>query len=43
LREHDRSADFIESTALRGIYENEDEFNFSTDEAVARGRPRPGS
>jgi hypothetical protein len=38
---HDRIADVIESTALRGIYEIEDEFDFSTDEAVSRGRPGP--
>jgi hypothetical protein len=37
---HDRIADVIESTALRGIYEIADEFDFSTDQAVARGRPR---
>jgi hypothetical protein len=36
---HDRIADVIESTALRGIYEVTDEFDFSTDETVARGRP----
>jgi hypothetical protein len=40
---HDRIAEVVESTALRGIYEIEDEFDFSTDEAVSRGRPRPGS
>jgi hypothetical protein len=36
---HDRIAEVIESTALRGIYEIEDEFDFSTDETVALGRP----
>jgi hypothetical protein len=36
---HDRIAEVIESTALRGIYEIADEFDFSTDETVARGRP----
>ena len=36
---HDRIDDVIESTALRGIYEVVDEFDFSTDESVARGRP----
>jgi hypothetical protein len=36
---HDRIADVVESTALRGIYEIEDEFDFSTDETVTRGRP----
>jgi hypothetical protein len=40
---HDRIAEVVESTALRGIYEVEDEFDFSTDETVSRGRPRPGS
>lgn len=35
---HDRIADVIESTALRGIYEIADEFDFSTDETVSRGR-----
>ena len=39
---HDRIADVIESTSLRGIYEIVAEFDFSTDEAVARGRP-PGT
>jgi hypothetical protein len=38
---HDRIADVIESTAVRGIYEIEDEFDFSTDESVSRGRPTP--
>jgi hypothetical protein len=38
---HDRIADVIESTALRGIYEIEDEFDFSTDDTVSRGRPGP--
>jgi hypothetical protein len=36
---HDRIDDVIESTHLRGIYEVLDEFDFSTDDAVARGRP----
>jgi hypothetical protein len=36
---HDCIAEVIESTALRGIYEVADEFDFSTDESVARGRP----
>jgi len=36
---HDRIDAVIESTALRGIYEVADEFDFSTDETVARGRP----
>jgi hypothetical protein len=29
----------IESTSVRGIYEVIDEFDFSTDETVERGRP----
>jgi uncharacterized membrane protein (UPF0127 family) len=36
---HDRIDDVIESTTVRGIYELVDEFDFSTDESVARGRP----
>lgn len=32
---HDRIADVIESTTLRGIYEILDEFDFSTDASVA--------
>ena len=40
---HDRIDEVIESTALRGIYEIADEFDFSTDESVARGRPARGS
>jgi hypothetical protein len=36
---HDRIDEVIESTALRGIYEVADEFDFSTDETVAGGRP----
>lgn len=39
---HDRIDEVIESTTLRGIYEIEDEFDFSTDDAVARVRPAPG-
>jgi hypothetical protein len=35
----ERIDDVIESTQLRGIYEVLDEFDFSTDETVARGRP----
>ena len=38
---HDRIADVIESTQIRGIYEVRDEFDFSTDETVAAARP-PG-
>jgi hypothetical protein len=38
---HERVADVIESTVAHGIYEVVDEFDFSTDDAVARGRP-PG-
>ena len=36
---HARIDEVIESTQLRGIYELLDEFDFSTDESVARGRP----
>jgi hypothetical protein len=36
---HDRIAAVIESTTLRGVYEITDEFDFSTDETVAAGRP----
>jgi len=36
---HDRLADVIESTTVRGIFELTHSFDFSTDEAVARGRP----
>jgi hypothetical protein len=36
---HDRIDDVIEATTVRGIYQVEAEFDFSTDETVARGRP----
>jgi hypothetical protein len=36
---HDRIDAVIESTQLRAIYEQVDEFDFSTDESVAAGRP----
>jgi hypothetical protein len=36
---HERIEDVVESTELRGIYEVADEFDFSTDETVASGRP----
>ena len=36
---HDRVAEVIESTTLRGIYEVSDEFDFSTNATVAAGRP----
>jgi hypothetical protein len=36
---HDRIAEVIESTSIRGIYEVVDEFDFSTDASVERGRP----
>lgn len=36
---HDRIAAVIESTVVRGIYELRDEFDFTSDETVARGRP----
>jgi hypothetical protein len=37
---HARIDAVIESTQLRGVYEVLDEFDFSTGETVARGRPR---
>jgi hypothetical protein len=36
---HERIDAVIESTALRGIYEVVEEFDFSSDETVAAGRP----
>lgn len=36
---HERIADVIESTSVRGIYELTDEFDFSSDESVSQGRP----
>ncbi len=36
---HDRLAGVIESTTVRAIYEQRDEFNFSSDDTVAQGRP----
>ena len=36
---HDRISVVVESTTVRGIYELRDEFDFSTDASVARGRP----
>ena len=36
---HDRLDEVIQSTTLRGLYEVLDEFDFSTDETVAAGRP----
>ena len=36
---HDRLADVIESTTVRAIYEQRDEFDFSSDDTVANGRP----
>ena len=36
---HDRIAEVIEATTLRGIYEDVAEYDFATDESVARGRP----
>ena len=36
---HARIADVVEASVVRGIYEVTDEFDFSTDETVARGRP----
>ncbi len=37
-RRHDRLEQVVESTTLRAIYEQLDEFDFSTDETVAAGR-----
>ena len=36
---HDRIEEVIESTTLRGAYELLDEFDFSTDDSVAAGKP----
>jgi hypothetical protein len=36
---HERVAEVIESTTVRGLYELVDEFDFMTDEGVERGRP----
>jgi hypothetical protein len=36
---HERIAEVIESTSLRGLYEQLDEFDFSTDDSVEAGRP----
>ena len=36
---HERLRRVIESTELRALYEQLDEFDFSTDESVAAGRP----
>ena len=36
---HDRLAEVIESTTVRAIYEQRDEFDFSSDDTVAQGRP----
>jgi hypothetical protein len=36
---HERIAEVIESTTLRGLYEVRDEFDFSTDETVEARRP----
>jgi hypothetical protein len=36
---HERIAGLIESTVAHGLYEVADEFDFSTDDSVARGRP----
>jgi hypothetical protein len=37
---HDRISSVIESTTAHGIFELTHSFDFSTDETVARGRPR---
>lgn len=36
---HDRIDEVIESTSLRGLYEVNEEFDFTSDESVAAGRP----
>jgi hypothetical protein len=36
---HERLVEVVESTSVRGLYEVADEFDFSTDETVERGRP----
>jgi hypothetical protein len=36
---HDRLDEVIESTTLRAMYEQLDEFDFSTDATVKAGRP----
>jgi hypothetical protein len=36
---HERIDEVIESTSLRALYEQLDEFDFSTDESVTAGRP----
>jgi hypothetical protein len=36
---HGRIGEVVESTAVRGIYEIVDEFDFSTDATVEAGRP----
>jgi hypothetical protein len=36
---HDRIANVIESTTVRGVFELTHTFDFSTDDSVARGRP----
>ena len=36
---HDRLDEVIDSTVLRAVYGQLDEFDFSTDESVAAGRP----
>ncbi len=36
---HDRIDEVIESTSFRGVFQVNDEFDFSTDESVAAGRP----
>ena len=37
---HDRIANVIESTTARGVFELTHAFDFSTDDTVARSRPR---
>lgn len=36
---HERIDEVIESTSLRGLYEVDEEFDFTSDESVAAGKP----
>ncbi len=37
---HDRIAEVVESTTIRGLFRVVSEYDFSTDDAVEKGRPR---
>lgn len=39
LKRHERLDEIVESTSLRAMYEQLDEFDFSSDESVAARRP----